>query len=85
MEQSLNALPALAYVKYLHTWLVVNHDSEPISWTDNAVEVAWLAAWVSGKCSKDKSEIEICCGQHNQAAGSCFLSAAPASLLLSRT
>jgi hypothetical protein len=56
MEQSLNALPALAYVKYLHTWLVVKHDSEPISWTDNAVEVAWLAEWVSGKCSKDKSE-----------------------------
>ena len=30
--------------------------SEPISWTDDAVEVAWLAEWVSGKCGKDKSE-----------------------------
>ncbi len=48
MEQWLNALPALAYVKYLHSWLVVNHNSEPISWTDDAVEV--------------------CCGQHSQAA-----------------
>ena len=56
MEQWLNALPALAYVKYLHSWLVVNHNSEPISWTDDAVEVAWLAEWVSGKCGKDKSE-----------------------------
>ena len=49
MEQWPNALPALAYVKYLHSWLVVNHNSEPISWTDDAVEVAWLAEWVSGK------------------------------------
>ena len=56
MEQLPNALPALAYVKYLHSWLVVNHNSEPISWTDDAVEVAWLAEWVSGKCGKDKSE-----------------------------
>ena len=46
----------LTYVKYLHTWLVVNHDSEPISWTDDAVDVAWLAEWVSGKCSNAKSE-----------------------------
>lgn len=56
MEQWLHALPALAYVKYLHTWVVVNHDSEPISWTDDAVEVAWLAEWVSGKCGNAKSE-----------------------------
>jgi hypothetical protein len=56
MEQWLNALPALAYVKYLHSWLVVNHNSEPISWTDDAVEVAWLAEWVSGKCGNAKSE-----------------------------
>ena len=56
MEQWLNALPALAYVKYLHSWLVVNHNSEPISWTDDAVEVAWLAERVSGKYSNAKSE-----------------------------
>ena len=56
MEQWLNALPALAYVKYLHSWLVVNHNSEPISWTDDAVDVAWLAEWVSGKYSNAKSE-----------------------------
>ena len=36
--------------------VVVNHNSEPISWTDDAVEVAWLAEWVSGKCGEDKSE-----------------------------
>ncbi len=56
MEEWPNALPALMYVKYLHTWLVVNHNSESISWTDDAVEVACLAEWVSGKCGKDKSE-----------------------------
>ena len=59
MEQWLNALPALAYVKYLHSWLVVNHNSEPISWTDDAVEVAWLAEWVSGKYSNAKSETKF--------------------------
>ena len=85
MEQSLNALPALAYVKYLHTWLVVNHDSEPISWTDDAVDVAWLAAWVSGKRSNNKSETKSVAAKTVKRQQKLPSERRTASLLLSRT
>jgi hypothetical protein len=49
METSLATLPALAYIKDLNTWVVLNKNSEPLSWTEDAVEIAWLSEWVSQK------------------------------------
>ena len=46
MDRWLNAPPALAYVSEIHTWVVLNKYSEPISWTDEAKEIAWLSEWV---------------------------------------
>jgi hypothetical protein len=54
MDRWLNVPPALAYVSEIHTWVVLNNYSEPISWTDEANEIAWLSEWVSGK--KGESE-----------------------------
>ena len=58
MDTWLSPMPALAYVNHLHTWLVVNNNSEPISWTDDAAEAAWLSEWVSCKCNPAKSPTE---------------------------
>jgi len=49
MDRWLNAPPALAYVSEIHTWVALNKYSEPISWTNEAKEIAWLSEWVSGK------------------------------------
>ena len=46
MDQWLNDGPALAYVKELCTWVVVNNKGELISWTDDPAEIAWLSLWV---------------------------------------
>jgi hypothetical protein len=37
---------ALAYVKEISAWLVVNKWAEPISWTDKPSEAAWLSQWL---------------------------------------
>jgi hypothetical protein len=55
MDRWLNVPPALAYISEVHTWVVLNNYSEPISWTDEAKEIAWLSEWVSGK--KGESEL----------------------------
>ena len=49
MDTFQDTVPALAYIKDLHTWVVLNKNSEPLSWTDDAVEIAWLSEWVSQK------------------------------------
>jgi hypothetical protein len=41
--------PALAYVKDLGAWIVLNNESEPISWTDEPAEIAWLSTWLLGR------------------------------------
>ena len=46
MDRWLNDGPALAYVKELCTWIVVNNKGELISWTDDPAEIAWLSLWV---------------------------------------
>ena len=46
MDQWLNDGPALAYVKELCTWIVVNDKGELISCTDDPAEIAWLSLWV---------------------------------------
>jgi hypothetical protein len=56
MEIPLDTLPALAYIKELHFWVVLNKNSEPMSWTDDAVEIAWLSIWVSQKGLDAESE-----------------------------
>ena len=63
MDRWLNPMPALAYVNLLHTWVVVNNNSEPISWTDDAAEVAWLSEWVSCKCNNTESPTKCLAGK----------------------
>lgn len=46
MDQWRNDAPALAYVKDLCTWVIVNNNSQPISWTEDPVELASLLIWV---------------------------------------
>ena len=46
MDRWLNNGPALAYVKELCTWIVVNNKGELISRTDDPAEIAWLSLWV---------------------------------------
>jgi hypothetical protein len=46
MDRWLNDGPALAYVKELCTWVVVNDKGELISCTDDPAEIAWLSLWV---------------------------------------
>jgi len=46
MDRLRNDAPALAYVKDVRTWVVVNNKCEPILWTEDAAELAWLLIWV---------------------------------------
>ena len=52
MDKRLNAFPALAYVNHLHTWVILNMNSEPISWTVDTLEVAWFSEWVLRKANQ---------------------------------
>ena len=67
MDNWLNAFPALAYVNHLHTWVILNMNSEPISWTVDTLEVAWFSEWVSQGKSSQVSE-QVCWGQSNKAS-----------------
>ena len=49
MDNWLNAFPALAYVNHLHTWVILNMNSEPISRTVDTLEVAWFSEWILRK------------------------------------
>jgi len=57
MEIPLDTLPALAYIKELHFWVVLNKNSEPMSWTDDAVEIAWLSIWVAKGCDAESKSV----------------------------
>ena len=67
MDKRLNAFPALAYVNHLHTWVILNMNSEPISWTVDTLEVAWFSEWVSQGKSSPVSQ-QVCWSQSNKAS-----------------
>ena len=46
MDRWLNNAPALAFIKDLSTWLIINNRCEPILWSDSDKELAWLFACV---------------------------------------
>ena len=46
MDRWLNNAPALAFIKDLSTWLIINGRCEPILWSDDDKELAWLFACV---------------------------------------
>ena len=46
MDRWLNNAPALAFIKDLSTWLIINNRCEPILWSDDDKELAWLFACV---------------------------------------
>jgi len=46
MDRWLNSAPALAFIKDLSTWLIINNRCEPILWSDDDKELAWLFACV---------------------------------------
>jgi hypothetical protein len=51
--------PALAYVKELDAWIVVNNNSEMISWTDDPAEIDWLSTWVLGHGADKKAKMRV--------------------------
>jgi len=51
--------PALAYVKELGAWIVLNNKSELISWTDEPAEIAWLSTWLLGRRPKTKTKPNV--------------------------
>ena len=51
--------PALAYVKDLGAWIVLNNESEPISWTDEPAEIAWLSTWLLGRGPGTKTKTNV--------------------------
>ena len=46
MDQWLNDAPALAYVKELYIWVVLNNNGNLIAWTGDAAETDELSLWV---------------------------------------
>ena len=56
MDRWLNNAPALAFIKDLSTWLVINSRCEPILWSDDDKELSWLFACVfeSGATTETK-------------------------------
>ena len=44
MDDPLNNAPALALVKDLSTWFIVNNRGEPILWIDGQKELTWFFA-----------------------------------------
>ena len=46
MDRWLNNAPALAFIKDLSTWLIINSRCEPILWSDDDKDLAWLFACV---------------------------------------
>ena len=72
--------PALAYVKELDAWIVVNNKSEMISWTDDPAEIDWFSTWVLAQGTDKKAKVRvsnpkpkvikpICCPRNNANAG----------------
>jgi hypothetical protein len=55
-DQWITNAPALAYVRELDTWIIVNNKSEMISWTDDRREVDWLSMWVLEYGAKKKAK-----------------------------
>ena len=51
--------PALAYVKELGAWIVLNNKSELISWTDEPAEIAWLSSWLLGRRPETKPKPNV--------------------------
>ena len=51
--------PALAYVKELGAWIVLNKKSELISWTDEPAEIAWLSTWLLGRRPVTKTKRNV--------------------------
>lgn len=57
MDRWLNDAPALAYVKELDVWVVLNNNGSIIAWTDDAAEADELSLWVLGY--EKKSELDL--------------------------
>src|ERR1041384_1838738 len=56
MQEWLNSgnAPALVYIRDLDTWASVNSETELLSFTDDAKEIAWLSDWVSRSRESEK-------------------------------
>lgn len=59
MDQWLNDAPALAYVKELYIWVVLNNNGNLIAWTDDAAEADRCASgcWAMRKSRKWISQL----------------------------
>ena len=59
MDRWLNDAPALAYVKELDVWVVLNNNGSIIAWTDDAAEADRLSLWVLDYQKKAKLVLAI--------------------------
>ena len=59
MDQWLNDAPALAHVKDLSSWVVVNNNWNVIAWTDDIAEAEWLSLWLLEYKKKAKPQMAI--------------------------
>ena len=70
MDRWLNGAPALAYVKELGIWVVLNNNGKIMVWTADAAEVDWLSLWLLEYKKKDGLEDHVECRWSQ--AKSCF-------------
>jgi len=70
MQEWLNSgnAPALVYNKDLNTWVIVNSETEPLSWSDDPKEIAWLSDWVSKSTESEKRAPVVRKSKHDAAA-----------------
>jgi len=59
MDRWLNGAPALAYVKELGIWVVLNNNGKIMVWTADAAEVDWLSLWLLEYKKKAKPDLKI--------------------------
>jgi hypothetical protein len=59
MDRWLNGAPALAYVKELGIWVVLNNNGKIMVWTADAAEVDWLSLWLLEYKKNAKPDLRI--------------------------
>ena len=59
MDSGLSNAPALAFVKDVSCWLVVNKKCEPVMWIDEATELDWFFTSVLELGASEKPKLRV--------------------------
>ena len=59
MDSWLSNAPALAFVKDLSSWLVVNKKCEPVIWIDEATELDWFFTSILELGCSEKPQLRV--------------------------